>query len=132
MRTRRKRIRVGKFQFKTRQHEQRRLTTIEILEPRLLLAAQAYTWQNAAIGAGGFVDGVFYSPTQQNVVYARTDAGISAFIVETGRPGLSTSRIPARRSRASGARPEARPGAASPARPGTPAGLSHRRTPAGS
>ena len=29
------------------------------------------------------------------VVYARTDAGIGAFIVETSRPGVSTSRIPA-------------------------------------
>jgi acyl-CoA dehydrogenase len=28
------------------------------------------------------------------VVYARTDTGISAFIVETSRPGVSTSRIP--------------------------------------
>ncbi|HEY1923357.1 MAG TPA: hypothetical protein VGG44_11460 [Tepidisphaeraceae bacterium] len=48
---------------------------IELLEPRLLLTAEAYTWQNAAIGAGGFVDGIFYSPTQQNVIYARTDIG---------------------------------------------------------
>jgi hypothetical protein len=55
-------------------HKQIR-TEIELLEPRLLLAAQPYTWQNAAIGAGGFVDGVFYSPTQQNVIYARTDIG---------------------------------------------------------
>jgi hypothetical protein len=48
---------------------------IERLESRLLLAAQAYDWQNVAIGAGGFVDGIFYSPTQQNVIYARTDIG---------------------------------------------------------
>jgi acyl-CoA dehydrogenase len=34
------------------------------------------------------------------VVYARTDAGISAFIVETSRPGLSTSRIPVIRNHA--------------------------------
>jgi hypothetical protein len=75
MRTRRSLIRVGKFQFKPRQTEQLWLAAIETLEPRLLLAAQAYTWQNAAIGAGGFVDGIFYSPTQQNVIYARTDIG---------------------------------------------------------
>jgi acyl-CoA dehydrogenase len=34
------------------------------------------------------------------VVYARTDAGISAFIVETSRSGLSTSRIPVIRNHA--------------------------------
>jgi acyl-CoA dehydrogenase len=34
------------------------------------------------------------------VVYARTDAGISAFIVETSRPGVSTSRIPVIRNHA--------------------------------
>ncbi len=76
MRTKRKLNRMGKFKSKTSKHELRRLTLIEALEPRLLLTAQAtYTWQNAAIGAGGFVDGIFYSPTQQNVVYARTDIG---------------------------------------------------------
>ncbi|MGD0463221.1 MAG: hypothetical protein ABSB74_12120 [Tepidisphaeraceae bacterium] len=75
MRTKRRLIRVGKFQIRTNQREQRRLIAIESLEPRLLLAAQAYTWQNAAIGAGGFVDGIFYSPTQQNVIYARADIG---------------------------------------------------------
>jgi xyloglucan-specific exo-beta-1,4-glucanase len=48
---------------------------VELLEPRLLLSSQAYVWQNAQIGAGGFVDGIFYSPTQQNVIYARTDIG---------------------------------------------------------
>lgn len=34
------------------------------------------------------------------VVYARTDSGISAFIVETSRPGMSTSRIPVIRNHA--------------------------------
>jgi len=34
------------------------------------------------------------------VVYARTDAGIGAFIVETSRPGVSTSRIPVIRNHA--------------------------------
>jgi len=48
---------------------------IEQLERRLLLSSQPYVWQNAAIGAGGFVDGIFYSPTQSGVVYARTDIG---------------------------------------------------------
>src|SRR5271167_3973888 len=48
---------------------------IDALEPRVLLASQAYSWQNAAIGAGGFVDGVFYDPSNANVIYARTDIG---------------------------------------------------------
>ena len=48
----------------------------EALEPRVLLSStSAYTWQNAVIGAGGFVDGIFYDPTNQNVIYARTDIG---------------------------------------------------------
>jgi acyl-CoA dehydrogenase len=37
---------------------------------------------------------------EYGVVYARTDAGISAFIVETSRPGVSTSRIPVIRNHA--------------------------------
>src|ERR1700722_4343252 len=49
---------------------------IESLEHRIFLsAAQAYTFQNVNIGAGGFVHGIFYSATQQNVIYARTDIG---------------------------------------------------------
>jgi hypothetical protein len=47
---------------------------VELLERRLLLSA-SYTWQNVAIGAGGFVDGIFYDPNHQNVMYARTDIG---------------------------------------------------------
>lgn len=48
---------------------------IDSLEARLLLSASVYTWQNAQIGAGGFVDGIFFSPTQPQVIYARTDIG---------------------------------------------------------
>src|SRR5256885_5776036 len=48
---------------------------IEQLEGRLLLAAQAYDWKNVNIGAGGFVDGIFFDPAHQNVIYARTDIG---------------------------------------------------------
>jgi hypothetical protein len=47
----------------------------ESLEPRRLLSAQAYDWQNANIGAGGFVDGIFFDPSHQNTMYARTDIG---------------------------------------------------------
>lgn len=35
----------------------------------------AYAWQNVALGAGGFLDGIFYDPHNQNVIYARTDIG---------------------------------------------------------
>ena len=46
----------------------------EPLEARVLLSA-AYIWQNINIGAGGFVDGIFYDPHNQNVIYARSDVG---------------------------------------------------------
>jgi hypothetical protein len=46
---------------------------VEQLEQRLLLSAD--TFQNAAIGAGGFLDGVFFDPNNQGVMYARTDIG---------------------------------------------------------
>src|SRR4051812_25895851 len=49
--------------------------TVERLERRMLLAAQAYDWKNVNIGAGGFVDGIFFDPSHQNVIYARTDIG---------------------------------------------------------
>ncbi len=48
---------------------------IESLENRLYLTTAAYTWQNVNIGAGGFVDGIFYDPKNQNTIYARTDIG---------------------------------------------------------
>jgi hypothetical protein len=48
---------------------------IERFESRVLLAAQAYDWNNVNIGAGGFVDGIFFDPQHQNTVYARTDIG---------------------------------------------------------
>jgi hypothetical protein len=51
-----------------------RACCLESLESRLYLAA-SYTWQNINIGAGGFVDGIFYDPHNQNVIYARSDVG---------------------------------------------------------
>jgi hypothetical protein len=52
-----------------------RASSIEPLENRLYLTTTAYTWENVNIGGGGFVDGVFYDPNNQNTIYARTDIG---------------------------------------------------------
>ena len=41
----------------------------------LSAGAQAYTWDNLAIGGGGFITGIFPSKTEQGLVYARTDVG---------------------------------------------------------
>ena len=36
---------------------------------------EPYTWRNVEIVAGGFVDGIIFSPKQAGLVYARTDIG---------------------------------------------------------
>jgi xyloglucan-specific exo-beta-1,4-glucanase len=36
---------------------------------------ESYNWNTVAIGGGGFVSGIFFSPLEQNVIYARTDVG---------------------------------------------------------
>lgn len=35
----------------------------------------SYSWRNVQINGGGFIPGILYHPTQQNLVYARTDVG---------------------------------------------------------
>ncbi len=37
--------------------------------------ALAYTWTNVKIVAGGYVTGLYFHPTQQGLMYARTDVG---------------------------------------------------------
>lgn len=68
-------LRAGSNNSRRRLLRQQRHTSLERLEARCLLTASSYTWQNVAIGAGGFVDGVFYDPNNQNTIYARTDIG---------------------------------------------------------
>jgi len=38
-------------------------------------AAPSYAWTNVRIVAGGYVTGVYFHPTQQNLAYIRTDVG---------------------------------------------------------
>lgn len=38
-------------------------------------AANKYVWNNVTIGAGGFITGVVYNPTQPGLAYLRTDIG---------------------------------------------------------
>ena len=38
-------------------------------------ASEPYTWKNVRIDGGGFVDGIIFNPTEQNLIYARTDIG---------------------------------------------------------
>jgi xyloglucan-specific exo-beta-1,4-glucanase len=37
--------------------------------------SETYTWQNVAMGGGGFVSGIVTSKSEQNLMYARTDVG---------------------------------------------------------
>ena len=68
----------------------RRASFVESLENRLYLSTAAYTWQNVNIGAGGFVDGIFYDPSNQNTIYARTDIG---GLYKTTNDGASWSQL---------------------------------------
>ena len=48
---------------------------IESLEWRMLLAAQAYDWNNVAIKGNGFIDGIVYGKAADNTVFIHTDMG---------------------------------------------------------
>ncbi|HYO09651.1 MAG TPA: Ig-like domain-containing protein [Tepidisphaeraceae bacterium] len=48
---------------------------VESLEARRHFAAQAYDWNSVTMKGTGFIDGIVYSPTQQNLVYMHTDMG---------------------------------------------------------
>src|SRR5262245_29338004 len=38
-------------------------------------SSQTYQWSNVRINGGGFVPGIIFNPTEQNLIYARTDIG---------------------------------------------------------
>jgi hypothetical protein len=61
----------------------------ESLESRVLLTSLPYTWQNVNIGGGGFLDGIFFDPSHQNTIYARTDIG-GLFKTTNGNAGNAT------------------------------------------
>ncbi len=50
---------------------------------------ESYDWQNVAIGGGGFVSGVTFSPIEENVIYARTDVGGAYSWDETNQSWVS-------------------------------------------
>jgi hypothetical protein len=50
------------------------LPTIQKLEGRLLLAAQAYDWKSVTIKGNGYIDGIVYGPSN-DIAYIHTDMG---------------------------------------------------------
>ena len=40
-----------------------------------LASAQSYTWRNVEIVGGGYIPAVIFNPSEQNLIYARTDIG---------------------------------------------------------
>ena len=46
------------------------------LEVTALTQSESYSWQNVNIGGGGgFIPGIIYNPTEEGLVYCRTDMG---------------------------------------------------------
>ncbi|GAA2387990.1 xyloglucanase [Catellatospora methionotrophica] len=43
--------------------------------PAAAASSEPYTWKNVRIDGGGFVPGIIFNPTEQNLIYARTDIG---------------------------------------------------------
>jgi len=62
----------GNSKLQSLKNRNRHVGCVEQLERRLFLSAN-YAWNDVAIGAGGFVDGIFFDPHNPNVIYARTD-----------------------------------------------------------
>jgi xyloglucan-specific exo-beta-1,4-glucanase len=44
-------------------------------QPAMAAGSDPYRWKNVQIVGGGFVPGIIFNPSQQNLVYARTDIG---------------------------------------------------------
>ena len=52
------------------------LLTVPLLAgPASAAVGSQHTWSNVTIGAGGFITGVVYNPTQPGLAYLRTDIG---------------------------------------------------------
>jgi xyloglucan-specific exo-beta-1,4-glucanase len=51
------------------------LITSTFLTNSVWAQTESYTWNNVAIGGGGFVSGIIASKTKQGLIYARTDVG---------------------------------------------------------
>ena len=51
--------------------------TLAVLSTQVASAApsEPYNWRNVRIDGGGFVSGIIFNPTEQNLIYARTDIG---------------------------------------------------------
>jgi len=43
--------------------------------PAIAATSEPYSWRNVRIDGGGFVPGIVFNPTEQNLIYARTDIG---------------------------------------------------------
>lgn len=51
-------------------------SSAEITPKATAAGSEAYTWQNVRTGAGGgFIPGIIFNATEQNLIYARTDIG---------------------------------------------------------
>ncbi|MEO7989169.1 MAG: T9SS type A sorting domain-containing protein [Chryseolinea sp.] len=51
------------------------MSLILISSVEIKAQTETYTWNNVAIGGGGFVSGIITSKTEQNLMYSRTDVG---------------------------------------------------------
>lgn len=68
-----------------------RIVPLDTLEPEEEISIP-YTYDNVAIGGGGFVSGIISCPTEKNLFYARTDVGGAYRWDESGEEWISISQ----------------------------------------